>query len=159
MERWMEHYLELYSKESRIFDDALDTVACLSVMEGLGSWAEPLTSYPQERHQDWMTFHQRPSSAQRAFYLIIWWIYSVNDGRRGRCHRIWETATVTLYKNKADQRDCNSYRGTSMLNIVGKVFTRVVLGRLQKLAEKAYLESQCGFRFEHSTIDIIFSLQ
>ena len=42
---------------------------------------------------------------------------------------------VTLYKNKGDRGDCNNYRGISLLSFVGKVFARVVLKRLQVLAE------------------------
>ena len=41
---------------------------------------------------------------------------------------------VTLYKNKGERSDCNNYRGISLLSIVGKVFARVILVRLQKLA-------------------------
>jgi len=52
---------------------------------------------------------------------------------------------VTLYKNKAERSDCNNYRGISLLSIVGKVFARVILTRLQ-MAERVYPESQCGFR-------------
>ncbi|KAL8591855.1 hypothetical protein ACOMHN_044351 [Nucella lapillus] len=65
---------------------------------------------------------------------------------------------VTLYKNKGDRSDCNNYRGISHLSIVGKVFARVVLKRLQVLAEQVYLESQCGFHANRSTTDMIFSL-
>ena len=54
---------------------------------------------------------------------------------------------VILNKNKGDRNDCNNYRGISLLSIVGKVFARVVLKRLQALAERVYPESQCGFRF------------
>ena len=46
-----------------------------------------------------------------------------------------------------------------LLSIVGKVFARVVLKRLQVLAEQVYPESQCGFRDNRSTINMIFSLQ
>ena len=53
----------------------------------------------------------------------------------------------------------NNYRGISLRSIVGKVFDRVILIRLQKLAERNYPESQCGFRVERSTIDMIFSLR
>ena len=53
---------------------------------------------------------------------------------------------VTLHKNKGDRSDCNNYRGISLLSIVGKVFARVVLCRLQALASRVYPESQCGFR-------------
>ena len=66
---------------------------------------------------------------------------------------------VTLYKNKGERSDCNNYRGISLLSIVGKVFARVILVRLPKLAERVYPESQCGFRAERSTIDMVFSLR
>ena len=66
---------------------------------------------------------------------------------------------VTLYKNKGDRGDCNNYRGISLLNIVGKLFAKVVLMKLQVLAERIYPESQCGFRVKRATIDMIFSLR
>ena len=66
---------------------------------------------------------------------------------------------VTLYKNKGDHSDCNNYRGTSLLSIVGKVFTRVTLTCLQSVASQVYPESQCGFRAGRSTVDMIFSLR
>lgn len=66
---------------------------------------------------------------------------------------------ITLYKNKGDRSDCNNYHGISLLSIVGKTFARVMLNRLQTLAERVYPEAQCGFRAERSTIDMIFSLR
>jgi hypothetical protein len=66
---------------------------------------------------------------------------------------------VTLYKNKGDRSDCNNYRGISLLSIVGKAFARVALKRLQLVAERVYPESQCGFRAQRSTIDMIFTLR
>ena len=81
----------------------------------------------------------------------------------------WEEGTVpqdmrdaniiALYKNKGERSDCNNYRGISLLSIVGKAFARVVLNRLQTLAERVYPEDQCGFRAGRSTIDMIFSLR
>ena len=65
---------------------------------------------------------------------------------------------VILYKNKGDRSD-NYYRGISLLSIVGKLYARVVLMRLQKLAKRVYPESKCGFRAERSTVDMIFSLR
>ena len=40
---------------------------------------------------------------------------------------------TTLYKNKGSRSDCN-YRDISLMCIVGNVFARVVLTRLQTLA-------------------------
>ena len=70
-----------------------------------------------------------------------------------------DTKITTLYKGKGDRSDCNNYRGISLLSIVGKVYARIILTRLQTLAERVYPESQCGFRAERSTIDMIFSLR
>ena len=62
--------------------------------------------------------------------------------------------TIILYKNKGDRSECKNYR-VILLNIVRKVFTHLVLNRLQKLANRVYPELQCGFRSECSMIDII----
>ena len=66
---------------------------------------------------------------------------------------------ITLYKNKGERSDCNNYRGISLFSVVGKVFARVILIHLQRLAEQVYPESQCGFRAGRSTADMIFSLR
>ena len=70
-----------------------------------------------------------------------------------------DSKIITLYKNKSERNDCNNCRGISLLSIAVKVFARVILIRLQKLVERIYPESQCGFRAERSTIDIVFSLR
>lgn len=59
---------------------------------------------------------------------------------------MYDTKILTLYKN---------YRGFSLLSIVGKVFTKICLRRLQVLAGRIYPESQCGFSAKRSTIDRI----
>lgn len=42
---------------------------------------------------------------------------------------------VTLYKTNGNMSDCNDYRGISLLGIVGKIFARVAMKRLQALAD------------------------
>ena len=66
---------------------------------------------------------------------------------------------ITLYKNKGERSDCNNYRGISLLSIVGKAYARVLLSRLQLLADRVYPEAQCGFRAARSTIDMVFSVR
>ena len=66
---------------------------------------------------------------------------------------------IALYKNKGSRSDCNNHKGISLLGITGKAFARVILPRLQKLAERVYPESQCGFRSQRSTTDMIFSVR
>ena len=43
---------------------------------------------------------------------------------------------ATLYKNEGDRGNCNNYRGISLLNILGKLFAKVVLMKLRVLAER-----------------------
>ena len=66
---------------------------------------------------------------------------------------------VTLYKNKGERDDCNNYRGICLLSVVGKLLAHVVLKRLQVLADRVYPESQCEFRANRSTTDMVFSLR
>ena len=61
---------------------------------------------------------------------------------------------VTTFK-KGDRMSCGNYRGISLLCIAGKIFARILLGRLLQLAEEILPESQCGFR-PRGTIDMIF---
>jgi len=53
---------------------------------------------------------------------------------------------TTLYKNKGERGDCNNYCGISLLSITGKMFVKILLKRLQQVADTIYPESQCGFR-------------
>ena len=65
----------------------------------------------------------------------------------------------TLCENKGDKNYCNNSIGISLLSIDGKVYARVILIRLQKLAEPIYPELQCGFQNKRSTIDMFFSIR
>ena len=66
---------------------------------------------------------------------------------------------ITIYKNKGDKLYTIITTPYACRSIVGKVFDRVILIHLQKLAERFYPELQCGFRAERLTIDMIFFLR
>ena len=81
---------------------------------------------------------------------------------------IWENAVVpnswkdaiiiTIYKNKGDKAICGNSRGIALLSTAGKVLAKILLKRLITTISEAILpESQCGFRSNRSTIDMIFS--
>lgn len=90
---------------------------------------------------------------------IIWQLFQ----------RIWDEEKVppefkvsriqTLYKNKGDRSDCNSYRGISLLSVPGKIFARVLLNRLLPVSEKLLPETQFGFRPDRGTCEAIFSIR
>ena len=72
----------------------------------------------------------------------------------------WSTAIlIRLYKNKGDKKVCDNYRGISLLVVTSKIFSRIILNRVQDLLDKQLLEEQAGFRSNRSTIDQIFILK
>ena len=67
---------------------------------------------------------------------------------------------VSLYKNKGVKSDCSNYRGITLLSIAGKVLARLMLNRLiSTIAEENTPESQCGFRANRGTTDMVFVLR
>ena len=80
---------------------------------------------------------------------------------------VWETETVpqgwkdsiiiTLYKNKGDKAECGNSRGISLLSVAGKILAKILLKRLiEHVSEDLMPETQCGFRQNRSTSDMIF---
>ena len=166
MTRWVEHYLELYSRENLVSQEALDALEDLPVLVELD--AEP-TLEELSKAIDALSCGKAPGEdgippeiikcgkpallePLHELLCLCWREGNVPQDMR-------DAKIVTLYKNKGDRSDCNNYRGISLLSIVGKVFARVVLARLQVLADRVYPESQCGFRAERSTVDMIFSVR
>ena len=46
---------------------------------------------------------------------------------------------------------CDNWRGISLPDVFGKVFTRILKQRLETVAEKELAESQCGFHKDRGT--------
>ena len=157
--------MELYATENTVSEEALNDVASLPVMEELDK--EP-TRVELSKAIDSLTCGKAPGTdgitpnviklgkpsllPHLHDLLCLCW----NEGAVPQDMR--DGKIVTLYKNKGDCSDCNSYRGIPLLSIVGKVFACVALARLQLLAVRIYPESQCSFRAARSTVDMIFTL-
>ena len=61
---------------------------------------------------------------------------------------------------KGDKLDANNYRGITILNCLGKLFTKILNERLNKWAESERILSwiQFGFRKAKGTTDCLFVL-
>jgi len=166
MEHWVEHYSELYSRENIVSQDALNVMESLPTLDELDS--EP-TLEELSQALDQLACGKAPGKdgipaevIKCAKGTLLKELHEILSQcwREGAVPQDMRDAhIINLYKNKGDRSDCNNYRGISLLNIVGKLFARVVLRRVQGLAERVYPESQCGFRPRRSTVDMIFSLR
>ncbi len=68
-----------------------------------------------------------------------------------------DATIVHLYKRKGNRQMCDNYRGISLLCIAGEILSRILLIRYVHLEQGLLPESQCGFRKERGTVDIIFT--
>ena len=66
--------------------------------------------------------------------------------RRGEVPSDWCDAVLMPLPKNGNLSHCDNWRGISLLDVVEKVVARVLLERLQKLAEDQLPASQCGFR-------------
>ena len=70
-----------------------------------------------------------------------------------------DASIIHLFKRKGNPQLRDNHRGISLLSIAGKVLARVLLDRQNEHLEQAGLlpESQCGFRKDRGTINMIFT--
>ena len=70
-----------------------------------------------------------------------------------------DASIIHLYKRKGNPQVCDKHRGISLLSIAGKILAKILLNRLNAHLDQAglILESQCGFRKDRGTIDMIFT--
>ena len=93
---------------------------------------------------------------------VVQWLFNFFADTWESEHMVKEwsmTTLVKLYKNKGDRRICDNYRGIALLNITSKIFSRIILNRIQEVIDSQLLETQSGFRSNRSTIDQIFILK
>ena len=75
----------------------------------------------------------------------------------GEYPRLWgEGIIVPIFKG-GNPDEAGNYRGITLINIMGKIYSQILLNRLNKWAEteEKNLDSQFGFQKGKSTIDCI----
>ena len=166
MECWVEHYSNLYGSASSISPSALNQIEMLPTFYELD--AIPTKEELSEAIRE-ISSGKAPGLNGIPAEIFKCGVSKLLDTLHQLLCKCWELGSVpqdmrdssinNLYKNKGDRSDRNYYRGISLLCIAGKLFARVALHRLRKLADRVYPESQCGFRPNRSTVDMIFSLR
>ncbi|PIK57595.1 hypothetical protein BSL78_05503 [Apostichopus japonicus] len=143
MERWVEHYSELYSTENTVSEEAINNIPALPTLDELDK--EPTTS-ELEKAINGLASGKAPGNnaippeiIKKGKPALLPHLYKLlclcwKEGEGPQDMR--DARIVTLFKKKGDRSDCNNYRGISLLSIVGKLFARVALNRLQTLSDR-----------------------
>ena len=59
----------------------------------------------------------------------------------------WRSAVIiSSYKGKGERIEYSSYRGISLLSVVGKIYTGILINRVCKVTEGLIDDEQGGFR-------------
>ena len=166
LDRWAQHYSYLYANDAEVIPDALTSLPHFSTLHELDS---DITLDAVKHAISGLKNNKSPGAdgippevlkcggvalTTELFnvFLLCWHSHCLPQDLK-------DANIITIYKNKGNRQDCKNYRGISLLCIAGKVFARVLLPRLQVIANRILPESQCGFRSSCSTVDMVFSLR
>ena len=80
--------------------------------------------------------------------MLLWLVRMFNVcWKEGKVPQDWQDGSlVPIYKGKGDKMECSNYRGISLLSVVGKLYGRVLIGRVKMITERSIGEEQGGFR-------------
>ena len=73
---------------------------------------------------------------------------------------IKDASIIHIYKRKGNPQICDDHRNVALPCLAGKILAKIRLNRLNvhHLNQKGLIpESQCGFRKDRGTIDMIFT--
>uniref|UniRef100_K7E0P4 RNA-directed DNA polymerase n=1 Tax=Monodelphis domestica TaxID=13616 RepID=K7E0P4_MONDO len=165
--RWKEHFSQLLNQPSSVDQSTLDQIPQNRTIEQLD--VPPSIKEVQKAIQQ-MSAGKAPGKdgipikvykalngkALQAFHIVLTSIWEEED----MPPELRDASIVALYKNKGSRAACDNYRGISLLSTAGKILACVILNRLlSSFSEQNLPESQCGFRPDHSTIDMVFTVR
>ena len=100
-----------------------------------------------------------PECLAKGGRVIVEWLVRLFNVcfMRGVVPLDWRSAVVVpLYKGKGDKYECSNFRGISLLSVVGKVYGRVLIERVQLGTEGMVGEEQGGFKRGRGCVDQVF---
>ena len=71
----------------------------------------------------------------------------------------WRKSTLIKLFKKGDASKCDNWRGISLLSIPGKIFSQIILRRIQAALDKHLRDEQHGFRPSRSCSDLIYVMR
>ena len=81
----------------------------------------------------------------------------IADDARGLRYAEWDVAKLVLLPKKGDLSLCKNWRGICLLDVASKIFSSLLVRRMQIVMEEEGMEEQAGFRQLRGTIDGMFA--
>ena len=72
----------------------------------------------------------------------------------------WRSAVIfTLYKDRGKRTECKNYRGFSLLSVVIKIYTGIIVDTVRRVTGGLIYDEQGGLRTGTGCVDQIFTLK
>ena len=161
-DRWQQHFANILNVPSEYQEEAISAMPQLPAMVDLDG---PPTEEELDIALTKLKRFKAAGATQISPEMLLDGPIELKKQVLNLFQRIWaETAVIEDWKNaeivpipkKGDLKVCDNWRGISLLDVVGKVFARIIQSRLQRIAEEILPESQCGFRKGRECMDMIF---
>ena len=160
LERWQQYFQELLNPETEIINSIKPHEGPINILE----LEEP--SYEEINE---IVKNMKPNKAAGPDEILPAVIKNGGLILKAKIHqlimKIWKQEKIPcewsegilcpIYK-KGDRKQCNNYRGISLLNITYKIFAILLYNRLSQIVEQEIGNYQMEFRPNRSTIDNIF---
>ena len=162
-QRWYEHFNSILNIHSHFHQEVIDDIPSYPTMHDLD---DPPTQGELVSVLGKLKKGKVGGETEIVAELILNGGQELRDRLKSLLQRVWREGTVVEdwkhaelvpIPKKGDLKHCDNWRGISLLDVVGKVFARVVQERLQIIAEKSLPESQCVFRKGRECTDMIFT--
>ena len=160
---FIEHYSELFNRHPVVDESVLDVIKQhdpIMALDEVPSRGEIKASVSQMNNikapgMDGIKAEILKNGGEKMIDLLEQVIQSLWESEVPQDWR--DAILVSLYK-KGLKSDCSNFRGISLLSIVGKLFSRIILNRLVRtIVNGIQPESQRSFRASRDTVDMIFS--
>ena len=137
LERWAEHFNSVLNRPSSINEDAIDRhpqIECNVLLDEFPTVTETRKAVQQ-------------LSSGKA------------PGADAIPAEVYKAGGLPMAEKLTNPQVCDNHRGISLLSIAGKILAKILLNRLNVHLDQTGLipESQCGFRKDRGTIDMIFT--
>lgn len=167
LNRWSEHFYTLFNASRSVQEPAIDRIPQqpvkteLDVAPTLQETEEAIEQLKSGKAagvdgippEVWKNGGPALYTKLHEFFVCCW--------EQGKLpHDLKDAVIITLYKNKGEKSDCSNYPSITLLSVAGKILARVLLNRLvSAIAEDHLPETQCGFRANRGTTDMVFVLR
>jgi Reverse transcriptase (RNA-dependent DNA polymerase) len=171
IDRWVEHYTLLLNQKSYVDIDSMEAQGLLpkrsnicyalevefteqETRKGIGDMKCDTAGGMDRQETEMFKFTKK--SVELVPMLTKLFNCSLNQSI---VPQQWKDVIITILHKKGDRKICDNFRGISLINVIGKIFERLISNRVINYCEATIgvlPASQFGFRADRSTQDCIF---